>query len=129
MGDTLTHLPDAETVLQLIKAVSEALQVGGRFVTTFRDYSNELSGEQRFIPVRSDEDRILTCFLEYADSHVTVHDMLHERDPSGWQLRVSTYKKLRLALEWVCAALESRGFEVRREPGMAGMVRLVATRT
>ena len=128
MGDTLTHLSDAESVLQLISEVSEALMNGGRFIITFRDYSQALTGEQRFIPVRSDDRRILTCFLEYADSYVTVHDILHELDTSGWHLRVSSYRKLRLSPDWICTVLDSSGFDVRREPGMAGMVRLVATR-
>jgi 2-polyprenyl-3-methyl-5-hydroxy-6-metoxy-1,4-benzoquinol methylase len=128
MGDTLTHLPDSESVLRLISEVAEALMVGGRLILTFRDYSHALTGEQRFIPVRSDDTRILTCFLEYADSHVTVHDILHELDTSEWHLRVGSYRKLRLAPDWLCTALESSGFDVRREPGMAGMVRLVSTR-
>ena len=128
MGDTLTHLPDSESVLKLISEVAESLMIGGRFIITFRDYSQALTGEQRFIPVRSDDSRILTCYLEYADSHVTVHDILHELDASGWHLRVSSYRKLRLVPDWICTALESSGFEVRREPGLAGMVRLVSTR-
>jgi len=128
MGDTLTHLPDSESVLQLISDIAETVMVGGEFITTFRDYSNALTGEQRFIPVRSDADRILTCFLEYGDSHVTVHDIVHEFDGSEWRLSVSSYQKLRLGPDWICAALKSNGFDVRRESGMAGMVRLVSTR-
>jgi 2-polyprenyl-3-methyl-5-hydroxy-6-metoxy-1,4-benzoquinol methylase len=128
MGDTLTHLPDSGSVLQLISEVAKALMIGGRFIVTFRDYSQALTGEQHFIPVRSDDTRILTCFLEYADSYVTVHDILHELDASGWHLRVSSYRKLRLVPDWIRTALESSGFEVRLEPGLAGMVRLVSTR-
>ena len=128
MGDTITHLPDPETVLQLISAVAEVLQVGGQFIITFRDYSHELTGEQRFISVRSDDSRILTCFLEYAGSHVIVHDILHELDMSGWHIHVSSYRKLRITPDWICTALESSGFEVQCESGMAGMIRLVSTR-
>lgn len=128
MGDTLTHLPDTDSVLQLLSDVAESLMPGGQFILTFRDYSRELSGDQRFIPVRSDDSRILTCFLEYAEAHITVHDILYERDVSGWDFRVSSYQKLRLAPDWICSALESRGFSVQREPGIAGMVRLVSTR-
>jgi SAM-dependent methyltransferase len=128
MGDTLTHLADFESVVRLIAAVAETLRPGGRFVTTFRDYSKTLTDEQRFIPVRSDDRRILTCFLEYASSHVRVHDILHERGPSGWQMRVGSYRKLRVVPDWICNVLKSSGFDVRREAGMDGMVRLVATR-
>jgi hypothetical protein len=64
---------------------------GGAFIVTFRDYSLALIGEKRFIPVRSDADRMLTCFLEYDDDAVTVHDIPHERDGTAWQQRVSAY--------------------------------------
>jgi hypothetical protein len=85
-------------------------------------------GPGRFIPVKSDADRILTCFLEYGEDHVEVHDLLHERQGSVWQQKVSTYRKLRLAPAWVADALRGAGFSVRSEPGLSGMVRLVATR-
>lgn len=126
MGDTLTHLDSEESVRQLCSEAASALHVDGYFVISFRDYSSELAAEQRFIPVRSDENRILTCFLEYTDTHVTVHDLLHEREAAGWKLRVSSYRKLRIAPEWMIRTLESFGFIVRRESGLAGMIRLVA---
>lgn len=126
MGDTMTHLPDLGAVECLMEKVSCALRPGGMFVMTFRDYTVPLLAEQRFISVRSDDTRILTCFLEYEPEMVVVHDILHERGSSGWQTRVSSYRKLRLKPEKVVASLQSHGFEVRRETGMRGMVRLVA---
>ena len=128
MGDTLTHLPTLESVGSLFAEVAGVLDESGTFVLTFRDYTTALSAEQRFIPVRSDADRILTCFLEYDDTHVTVHDLLHERETSQWKLRVSSYRKLRLAPEWVSRALENHGFRVAQEAALGGMVRLVARR-
>ena len=66
MGDTLTHLASVQAVEQLFEAISEALRPGGVFVATFRDYeARALEGVGRFIPVRQDDRRILTCFLEY----------------------------------------------------------------
>lgn len=126
MGDTLTHLPEPQSVERLFSLVAESLHAGGSFIATFRDYTAPLVGDGRFIPVRSDSDRILTCFLEYSPDHVTVHDVLHERMGSAWRLRVSAYRKLRLSPEWVATALRARGFGVRTEPGLAGMVRVVA---
>jgi 2-polyprenyl-3-methyl-5-hydroxy-6-metoxy-1,4-benzoquinol methylase len=127
MGDTLTHLPDAAAVDSLFAAVAAVLSPGGLFVATFRDYvSTPPQGDQRFILVRSDENRILTCFLEYSDKTVLVHDVLHERVAAKWQLRLSSYSKLRLAPEGVVKALTSHGFSVRREAGLNGMVRIVA---
>jgi predicted RNA methylase len=126
MGDTLTHLPDRQSIERLIADVAASLEAGGTFVVTFRDYSTPLIGLKRFIPVRGDADRILTCFLEYDDDALTVHDILHERDGSDWRQRVSTYRKLRLSPDWVAATLEAKGLQVRTEPGLAGMTRLIA---
>ncbi|MEP7313069.1 MAG: class I SAM-dependent methyltransferase [Pseudomonadota bacterium] len=126
MGDTLTHLPDRAAVSRLIADVAAALVPGGHFVVSFRDYSRELEGDKRFIPVRSDAHRIFTCFLEYSAAQVTVHDLLHERDAGEqWKLQVSSYTKLRLPPEWVSSEFELAGFAVRREAGLSGMVRLV----
>jgi SAM-dependent methyltransferase len=128
MGDTLTHLPDQQSVEGLFADVAEALERGGTFIVTFRDYSSALIGLKRFIPVRSDSDRILTCFLEYDDVSVTVHDILNERDGSEWRQRISAYRKLRLSPDWVARALGAEGFQVRVEQGLAGMTRLIAKR-
>jgi SAM-dependent methyltransferase len=128
MGDTLTHLTDSSAALKLFALAGESLSMGGKFITTFRDYSLPVLGQGRFIPVKSDADRILTCFLEYGPDTVDVHDVLHEREGSTWNLRVSVYRKLRLSPEWVCSALQARGFSVSAGPGLAGMVRVVATK-
>jgi SAM-dependent methyltransferase len=125
MGDTLTLLPEHTHVDFLVQEVVECLARGGRFVLSFRDYSEALLDEKRFIPVRSDERRILTCFLEYEDDNVVVHDILHERQGDAWETKVSSYRKLRLTPERVISSLESFGFETRREQGVRGMVRLV----
>jgi SAM-dependent methyltransferase len=125
MGDTLTHLPEHHLVDFLVQEVHESLAPGGHFVLTFRDYSEPLRDEARFIPIRSDERRILTCFLEYEEDTVVVHDILHERAGDAWETRVSSYRKLRLAPDRVIASLETIGFETRRENAARGMVRVV----
>lgn len=127
MGDTLTHLPNHACVESLFTDIAASLNPGGLFLTTFRDYvSAPLQGDARFILVRSDPDRILTCFLEYADTTVTVHDVLHQRDGGSWRLRVSSYPKLRLAPLWVAEQLSALGLSVRRDTVPGGMVRLAA---
>jgi SAM-dependent methyltransferase len=128
MGDTLTHLPDRDAASQLFTLAAASLCPGGTFIATFRDYTQAMVGNGRFIPVKSDADRILTCFLEYAADHVDVHDILHERDGDAWRLRVSTYRKLRLDPQWISASLRDRGFSVRTEPGLAGMIRIIAAK-
>lgn len=127
MGDTLPHLPNHSSVESLLGDVAASLSPGGLFVATFRDYvSTPLQGDGRFIPVRSDERRILTCFLEYADTTVTVHDLLHQLEGGSWRLHVSSYAKLRLASKWVVEQLSSRGLSVRRDVMPGGMIRIAA---
>jgi SAM-dependent methyltransferase len=126
MGDTLTHLPDHDAVRTLAREACAALAPPGRLILTFRDYTRELTGTSRFIPVRSDADRIFTCFLEYGPDLVTVTDLVHERTDRHWTLRAGSYPKLRLDPEWVIRALEEVGFVVARDAGPGGMVRLAA---
>ncbi|HEX3912129.1 MAG TPA: methyltransferase domain-containing protein [Steroidobacteraceae bacterium] len=129
MGDTLTHLPSFAAVEALMDCVADALPRGGVFAATFRDYAaRSLEGDQRFIPVRADEKRILTCFLDYGEDQVTVYDLLHERQDGRWQQRISRYPKLRLAPERVAAALTARAFKVKRDTGASGMARIAATK-
>jgi SAM-dependent methyltransferase len=125
-GDTLTHLPSLSAVEHLLTEVADSLAPGGMFVATFRDYvSKTLQGDARFIMVRRDENRILTCFLEYGIDTVTVHDLLTERDGGQWTQKVSSYPKLRLAPAQVESTLRSLGLASRRETAPSGMVRVV----
>ena len=126
MGDTLTHLPEHTNVDYLIQEVADVLDRDGRFVLSFRDYTEALADDKRFIPVRSDERRILTCFLDYGEDVVNVYDILHEREGDAWETRVSGYQKLRISPDHVIGSLESLGFKARRETGHRGMVRIVA---
>jgi SAM-dependent methyltransferase len=127
MGDTLTHLPNHSSVESLFRDVAASLGPGGLFAATFRDYvSAPLQGDARFILVRGDEERVLTCFLEYADTTVTVHDLLYQREGGSWRLRASSYPKLRLSPEWVVEQLSSLGLSVHRDKAPAGMIRITA---
>jgi SAM-dependent methyltransferase len=129
MGDTLTHLPDFADVDLLLDSAAAALTSGGVFAATFRDYvSKTLEGDDRFIPVRSDDSRILTCFLEYGKDRVTVHDLLHEKEQGRWRQRVSSYLKLRLGPERIFERLAKLGFVTRVDTGMSGMTRVVGVR-
>jgi SAM-dependent methyltransferase len=126
MGDTLTHLESAAVVDALGHAVTRCLAPGGHFIATFRDYTRLPAGTARFIPVRADDNRILTCFLEEFHDHVQVHDLLHERIDGSWTTKVSSYRKLRLSPDRVRDAFAATGLEARIEPGPRGMVMLTA---
>lgn len=126
MGDTLTHLADIETVADLGRKVAACLSPQGRFVATFRDYSRLPTGTGRFIPVRADEQRILTCFLEDCGDHVAVHDILHERDGGTWRTTVGSYRKLRVTNDLLIATLGAAGLRATIAPAPRGILRLVA---
>jgi 2-polyprenyl-3-methyl-5-hydroxy-6-metoxy-1,4-benzoquinol methylase len=129
LGDTLTHLPTFGAVEALLRDAAAALCKGGMFAATFRDYASKtLEGNERFILVKRDENRILTCFLEYGSDRVMVHDVLTQREDEQWVQRVSSYPKLRLAPAWVIAKLEALGLQARLETAPSGMVRIVASK-
>ncbi|PGH49528.1 bifunctional 2-polyprenyl-6-hydroxyphenol methylase/3-demethylubiquinol 3-O-methyltransferase UbiG [Streptomyces sp. Ru87] len=115
MGDTLPHLPSSQDVQELITDVAKALHPGGSFVATYRDLTRELHGPERFIPVRSTGDRILTCFLDYqGEDTVLVHDLVHTRHADSWKLKTSSYPKLRLSPQWLTDQCHAAGLDVRR---------------
>lgn len=126
MGDTLTHLEDAGQVQALIVSVAASLRPGGAFVTTFRDYTKLPAGDSRFIPVRSDGSRIHTCFLEEFPQHVLVTDLIHERVAEQWQLRISSYRKLRLNPDDIVTWATAAGMRCKVEAGPRGMVKVCA---
>ena len=128
MGDTLTHLRSFGDVQRLLREVHRVLGPGGRFVVALRDYSDELRGEERFIPVRADESTIFSCFLEYEGDHVRVYDIIHTRSDTGWEMRVSSYKKLRIAPDWLEKRLRESGFEVLSRSVVSGLVTIDARR-
>lgn len=129
MGDTLPHLPTTDDVERVVRQSAALLAGGGTFVVTFRDYvSRELQHEARFIPVRSDDERILTCFLEYSEDAVTVYDLLHERVDGGWRQNVSSYRKLRLSPAWLESVCAEAGLKTIERESSAGVVTFVAVR-
>jgi SAM-dependent methyltransferase len=128
MVDTLVHLESKTVVAELFAKVHRALEPGGRFVITYRDLAREASELDRFIPVRSDDGTILTCFLEYEPETVKVHDLVYRKVDGQWTFRKSFYRKLRLAQAWVEAELHNAGFTLAEGSVERGFVTLIATR-
>ncbi len=110
MGDTLTHLESLDEVRSLVRQSHELLQPGGKLILTFRDLSSAAQELDRFILVRAEAERILTCFLEDQGEKVKVFDLLHEKNGDTWTLAKSFYRKIRLPVEKVKAALMESGF-------------------
>jgi SAM-dependent methyltransferase len=127
-GDSLTHLSSLEHVSGLIRDAASALAPGGHLLLTFRDYSTTRTGSDRFIPVRSDADRILTCFLDYGPNHLTIHDVLHSRDTAGpgWKMSLSAYEKVRLAPAFVRDQLLASRLTMIHDDLTAGLVTFIA---
>jgi SAM-dependent methyltransferase len=112
MGDTLTHLDNRADVTKLFCDAFSTLEPDGTLILTFRDFSSELYGLDRIIPVRSDEERIMTCILDYNATNVMVSDLVHIRENGSWTLHKSSYQKLRLSPASLVAELEELGFKV-----------------
>jgi len=129
MTDTLAHLSSRAEAASLLETAFSLLEEGGTFITTFRDQSAELRGADRFLPVRSDEDTIFTCFLEYGPDTVTVHDLVHKKGNGGWTLRKSAYKKLRLTVGEVEALLRAAGFTDLATSTERGMTTILARKS
>ena len=126
MGDTLPHLPSFEAVAGLVRSAAGRLQRGGRLVLGFRDLaSRELTGPARFIPVRSEADRIFTCFLDYRPDYVEVNDQLYRREGGQWRFSSSAYRKLRLSAASVGALLSDAGLKLELAVTEQGVVWIV----
>lgn len=129
MGDTLTQLGSADDVRALLAAACALLAPGACLLLTFRDYSGPpRRATDRFILVRGDADRILTCCLDYDADRVVVTDVVHELREGQWTLRASEYEKLRLSPSAVASELTAQGLAVERNDSVAGKVSIVARR-
>lgn len=110
MTDTILHLESRVKVASLFAKVFAALESGGKFIITFRDLTHELTDADRILPIRSDENVIFTCFLEYEAETVKVHDIVYSKSGETWELSKSFYRKLRLSEAWVSEQLSQAGF-------------------
>lgn len=129
MGDTLTHFENIAQVEELLHEVSLHLECNGKLVLSFRDLTFELKGQQRFIAVRSDATKILTCFLEYYPDRVMVHDILQERDEGKWIQKVSCYPKLRLNEQMILELFKKHGIDLAKSEVINGMIYMIGRRS
>lgn len=128
MGDTLTHLESVEQVTTLIGEWYRMLSPKGKLVLSFRDLTQALEHEERFVPVKAEDERIHTCFLEYFPGYVRVFDILMEKQQGQWIQKVSSYRKLRLGIEQVKMMLTAAGFTVQDHEVIMRMHYLVAAK-
>ncbi len=126
MGDTLTHLDAFKRVQALLDKVFSALETGGCLVLSFRNLAQELVELDRFIPVRSNETTIFTCFLEFEKTTVKVHDIIYEKMDTQWILKKSVYQKLRISPDWTQKYLQKLGFTIKFYDEQNGMIFMIA---
>jgi SAM-dependent methyltransferase len=122
MGDTITHLASLEEVKILLAHVFESLYEGGLFLVQFRDLTHPLQDTDRFIPVKSDERTVFTCFLEWVGAPteedgsgciIKVHDLVHVKKGIGaWELCSSYYNKLGLTKNCVIKLASESGLKL-----------------
>ncbi len=126
MTDTIVHLESKEKVTTLFDKAFEALESNGKLVLTFRDLTYELKELDRFLPVKSDEDIIFTCFLEYETETVKIHDIVYKKSDGKWELFKSFFRKLRLSKDWVDKKLTDSGFREIDSKVEQGFVTVIA---
>jgi SAM-dependent methyltransferase len=127
-GDTLAHLGSREEMARFLRDTCEVVVPGGKLVLSFRDYSKEQTGAYRFIPVKSDDRRILTCILEYGEDSVRVTDLLYEKAGDVWEQKISSYHKIRVSVKEVAGILASGGVIVSYTEEVNGMVTMIAAK-
>lgn len=128
MTDTITHLKSKGDALTIFQNSFSALEDGGKFILTFRDLSTELKDTDRFIPLRSDENIIFTCFLEYEHETVKIHDIVYIKNNDKWKLNKSCYRKIRLSVDWVENQLSDIGFKIEESSNSNGFQTIVAVK-
>ena len=128
MTDTIVHLESKDKGTSLFGKVFEALEPKGKFIFTFRDLTQELNELDRFLPVKSDENIIFTCFLEYETEAVKVHDLVYKKSLGKWKLLKSFYRKLRLSKDWVDKKLLDSGFKEIDSKVEEGFVTVIAVK-
>lgn len=128
MTDTITHLKSKEDAFEIFRKSFDSLENNGKLILTFRDLSQELLGTDRFIPVRSDDNTVFTCFLEYEPETVKIHDIVYLKGNDGWKLNTSCYRKIRLSVEWVENQLLKIGFKIKESDCINGFQTIIAVK-
>ena len=126
MGDTLTHLDDFKKVQALLDTIFSSLETGGGLILSFRNLTQELVELDRFIPVKSNETTIFTCFLEFEKDSVKVHDIIYEKNNAQWVLKKSVFQKLRISPDWTQKYLQKIGFTIEFYDEQNGFIFIIA---
>jgi SAM-dependent methyltransferase len=128
LGDTLTHLDSLDTVAGLFGEWCRLLVPGGMLVLEFREQPRDLHGQDAVLTTRAERDRIMQCVLHFEPDRVWITDIVHEWSEGRWEVRKSTYPKLRLRADWVAARAAEAGLSVKRQETRSGRCVVVLSR-
>lgn len=128
MGDTLTHLPDAGSVRDLLRQCYAELVPGGKLVLSLRDYTQAMKGETVVIPVHRDAGRIFLCRLEYHEESVGVTDIVYSHQTGTWERSASSYEKIRIKPAILLRELEDAGLRIDEHMASEGLITIIAER-
>jgi predicted RNA methylase len=129
MGDTLTHLPDQETVRSLIRQCLSELSSGGKLIISCRDYSRDPAGSTFIIPVQRDADRIFLCRLDYDVGQVRVTDILYTRESRTWERVSGTYTKIRIGPDLLEEMMTDAGFTIAVRENGNGIITIIGQKS
>lgn len=125
-GDTINHLSDKAEIDHFIFDCARTLTNKGKLMLSFRDYTQALTGDDRFILVKGDENTIFTCCLDYSDTHVCVTDVIYSKIELGWQQAVSSYFKVRIIPQAIIETIEKAGLRILYNEIVSRMVTVIA---
>jgi len=128
MGDTIAHLDSQKEIELLLIDGIAALDYNGKLIISFRDYTKEVLGDNRFIPVKSDDNRILTCVLEYYPDFIRVTDLLYEKEKTGWKQKASSYIKVRVSAASIKKCLVKNGMKIDFEESVNKTITLITSK-
>tara|TARA_Y100001972_G_scaffold127610_1_gene184985 strand:- start:1019 stop:1756 length:738 start_codon:yes stop_codon:yes gene_type:complete len=128
MGDSLAYLPSFDALDRFFSGCFNKLLAGGRVVITCREYTSPVKGDQRFIPIRAEEDQLMTVFLEYELHHVKITDQIYTYKDGSWNFQVGSYYKLRLTCSKLIECATMHCLQVLHCKVANGMVEFIATK-
>lgn len=126
LGDTLTHLPDAGSVRDLLRQCYAELVPGGKLVLSLRDYTAGTVGDDVIIPVRRDAERIFLCRLEYGEERIGVTDIVYSHQTGTWERSASSYEKIRIKPAFLLRELEHAGLRIDEHIVGDGHITIIA---
>jgi SAM-dependent methyltransferase len=129
MGDTVTHLPDAGSVRDLLRQCYAELVPGGKLVLSLRDYTPGEKGETVVIPVRRNADRIFLCRLEYGEDRIGVTDIVYSHQSGMWERCASSYEKIRIKPAFLLRELEDAGLRIDEHIAGEGLITIIAEKS